>query len=202
MRRLVIFTIGHSTRPIDVFIRLLKAHGVQRVVDVRTIPRSRHNPQFNRDQLSPALHRAKVHYRYMPGLGGLRHARPDSANTAWRNASFRGYADHMQTSEFKDSLARCIALARQERVVLMCAEAVPWRCHRSLIADALAARGIETREITSGIRTRPHEPTPWARIQGTQITYPGPTCDPSTSAPPAVRSAATGSAAPGAPRRR
>src|SRR5450759_1034641 len=115
---LLIFTIGHSTRPIDVFIRLLKAHGVQRVVDVRTIPRSRHNPQFNRDQLSPALHRAKIHYRYMPGLGGLRHARPDSPNTGWRNVSFRGYADYMQTSAFEESLAHCIELAKRERVVL------------------------------------------------------------------------------------
>jgi uncharacterized protein (DUF488 family) len=174
MTPLMIFTIGHSTRPIDVFVRLLRAHGVQRVVDVRTIPRSRHNPQFNRDQLSPALHRAKIHYRHMPGLGGLRHSLPDSANAGWRNASFRGYADYMQTPEFEDSLARCIDLAKQERVVLMCAESVPWRCHRSLIADAMLARGIEVREITSGIRARPHELTPWARVKGTQVTYPSP----------------------------
>lgn len=167
-----VFTIGHSTRPIEAFVRLLKAHGVQRVVDVRTIPRSEHNPQFNRDQLSPALHRARIHYRHMPGLGGLRHARPDSANTGWRNASFRGYADYMQTEEFQDSLARCIELAKRERVALMCAEAVPWRCHRSLIADALLARGIEVREIASGIRTRPHSLTPWACVMGTQVTYP------------------------------
>jgi uncharacterized protein (DUF488 family) len=170
--RPIIFTIGHSTRPIDVFIRLLKAHGVQRVIDVRTIPRSRHNPQFNRVQLSPALHRARIHYTHMPGLGGLRHSRADSANTAWRNASFRGYADYMQTLEFADSLARCIDLAKQERVALMCAESVPWRCHRSLIADALLARGIETSEIASAVRTRPHELTPWVRVQGTQVTYP------------------------------
>jgi uncharacterized protein (DUF488 family) len=170
--RPIIFTIGHSTRPIDVFIRLLKAHGVQRVVDVRTIPRSRHNPQFSRVQLSPALHRARMHYTHMPGLGGLRHARAGSTNTAWLNASFRGYADYMQTPEFADSLARCIDFAKQERVALMCAESVPWRCHRSLIADALLARGIEASEITSGVRTRPHELTPWARVQGTQVTYP------------------------------
>jgi uncharacterized protein (DUF488 family) len=168
----MIFTIGHSTRPIDVFIRLLKAHGVQRVVDVRTIPRSRHNPQFNRDQLSPALHRAKIHYRHMPGLGGLRRARPDSANAGWRNASFRGYADYMQTPEFEDSLEDCIDLAKQECVVLMCAEAVPWRCHRSLIADALLARGIKASEITSRLRTRPHSLTPFARVKETHVTYP------------------------------
>ena len=169
----VMFTIGHSTRPIEEFVRLLKAHGVQRVIDVRTIPRSRHNPQFNRDQLSPALHRARIHYRHMAGLGGLRHARPDSINTGWRNASFRGYADYMQTPEFDDSLRRCVDLAKRERVVLMCAEAVPWRCHRSLIADALLVRGIAVSEITSGVRARPHVLTPWARVTGTRLTYPG-----------------------------
>ena len=137
-----------------------------------TIPRSRHNPQFNRDQLSPALHRARIHYRHMPGLGGLRRARRDSTNLGWRNASLRGYADYMQTSAFRKNLDRCIALAKRERVVLMCAEAVPWRCHRSLIADALLARGIEASEIASRIRTRPHSLTPWARVTGTQVTYP------------------------------
>ena len=172
MTPLVVFTIGHSTRTRQDFIRLLKAHEVQRVIDVRTIPRSRHNPQFNRDQLSPALHGARIHYRHMPGLGGLRRARRDSTNTGWRNASFRGYADHMQTSMFRESLDQCIELAKRERVVLMCAEAVPWRCHRSLIADALLARGIKAREITSGIRTRPHSLTPWARVNRTQVTYP------------------------------
>ena len=172
MTPLTIFTIGHSTRPINEFIRLLKAHGVQRVVDVRRIPRSRHNPQFNREQLSPALHRRKIHYRHAPGLGGLRRSRPDSANAGWRNASFRGYADYMQTAAFDDSLKGCIDLAKQERVVLMCAEAVPWRCHRSLIADALLARGINAREITSRIRTRPHSLTSFARVKGTHVTYP------------------------------
>ena len=170
--RLLIFTIGHSTRPIEAFVRLLKAHGVQRVIDVRTIPRSRHNPQFNRDELSPALHRVRIHYRHLAGLGGLRHARPDSINAGWRNASFRGYADYMQTQEFDDSLRRCIDLAKRERVVLMCAEAVPWRCHRSLIADALLARGIAVSEITSGVRAQPHVLTPWARLKGTKLTYP------------------------------
>jgi uncharacterized protein (DUF488 family) len=171
--RPVMFTIGHSTRPITVFVRLLKAHGVQRVVDVRTIPKSRHNPQFNRDQLSPALHRARIHYTHMAGLGGLRHARPDSINMGWRNASFRGYADYMQTPEFDENLRRCLDLAGRERVVLMCAEAVPWRCHRSLIADALLVRGIVVSEITSGVRAKPHVLTPWARVKGTRLTYPG-----------------------------
>jgi uncharacterized protein (DUF488 family) len=174
MSPLAVFTIGHSTRPIDVFIHLLKAHGVKRVIDVRTMPRSQHNPQFDRTALSSALHRAKLHYRHMPGLGGLRRPRPDSTNTGWRNPSFRGYADYMQTAAFEESLARCLELARQEPVVLMCAEAVPWRCHRSLIADALLARGIDVREIASGIRARPHSLTPWARVEGTHVTYPGP----------------------------
>ena len=168
----MVFTIGHSTRPFEAFVRLLKAHGVQRVIDVRTIPRSRHNPQFNRDQLSPALHRVRIHYRHLAGLGGLRHARPDSINAGWRNASFRGYADYMQTQEFDDSLRRCIDLAKRERVVLMCAEAVPWRCHRSLIADALLARGIAVSEISSGVRAQPHALTPWACLKGTTLTYP------------------------------
>jgi uncharacterized protein (DUF488 family) len=172
MTSLVVFTIGHSTRALEEFIRLLKAHDVRRVIDVRTIPRSRHNPQFNRDQLSPALHSARLHYRHMPGLGGLRHAQRDSVNAGWRNAGFRGYADYMQTSAFEESLAECIDLATCERVVLMCAEAVPWRCHRSLIADALLVRGIDVREIASGIRTRAHALTPWALVNGTTITYP------------------------------
>ena len=170
----VILTIGHSTRSIAEFLRLLTAHRVQGLIDVRTIPRSRHNPQFNRSELSPVLRRAGIHYRHMPGLGGLRHARRGSRNTGWRNASFRGYADYMQTAPFRKSLDRVIERAQCERVVLMCAEAVPWRCHRSLIADALLARGIPASEITSGVRARPHVMTPFAQIVGTELTYPGP----------------------------
>jgi uncharacterized protein (DUF488 family) len=168
-----VFTIGHSTRPIDEFIHLLTAHGVQRLVDVRTIPQSRHNPQFGRDQLSASLENARIHYTHIPGLGGLRRPRKDSTNTGWRNASFRGYADYMQTPDFEESLNRCIELANVEPVVLMCAESVPWRCHRSLIADALLARGIDVREITSAKEARPHALTPWARVEGTKVTYPG-----------------------------
>lgn len=181
--RLKIFTIGHSTRPIDAFVRLLQAHGVRRVLDVRTIPRSRHNPQFNRDQLSPALHRRRIHYRHMPGLGGLRRPRPGSTNTGWRNASFRGYADYMQTAAFDESLKACMDLAKQECVVLMCAEAVPWRCHRSLIADALLARGIQASEITSRVRSRPHAMTPFACVTGTHVTYPAVRKTPSSTVP-------------------
>jgi len=169
---LVIMTIGHSTRPVAELIHLLKAHDAKRLADVRTIPRSRHNPQFNRDQLSAALHSARLHYTYMPGLGGFRHARPDSLNAGWHNASFRGYADYMQTPEFKKNLDALIELAKHEKTAIMCAEAVPWRCHRSLIADALLARGIEVREITSATRTRIHALTPWGHVNGTQVTYP------------------------------
>jgi uncharacterized protein (DUF488 family) len=167
-----IFTIGHSTRTIDAFIRLLSAHGVERLVDIRTIPRSAHNPQFNRDALARALRRAGMRYTHLSGLGGLRHPRRDSMNTGWRNAGFRGYADYMQTAAFRTSLDRCIRLASQSPVALMCAEAVPWRCHRSLVADALIVRGLAVSEIASGVRARPHALTPWAEVDGVAITYP------------------------------
>jgi uncharacterized protein (DUF488 family) len=168
-----VFTIGHSTRPVDDFITLLTAHGVQRLIDVRTVPQSRHNPQFGRDQLSSSLEDAGIQYTHMPGLGGLRRPRKDSLNIGWRNASFRGYADYMQTPAFEESLKRAIELATDERIALMCAEAVPWRCHRSLIADALIARGVDVREIISTTDTRAHALTPWARVEGTRVTYPG-----------------------------
>lgn len=172
MTPLTVFTVGHSTRTIEEFVHLLKAHGIQRVIDVRSIPRSRHNPQFNRDQLPAVLQRFGIDYGHMPGLGGRRHARRDSSNTGWRNVSFRGYADYMETPAFKESLNRCIALAHDDRVALMCAEAVPWRCHRSLIADALLARGMEVSDITSAMQVRPYSLTSWARIRGADVTYP------------------------------
>jgi uncharacterized protein (DUF488 family) len=153
-------------------MRLLQAHGVQRLVDVRTMPRSRHNPQFNQHELSPALDRAGMHYTHIAGLGGLRRATRDSPNTGWRNASFRGYADYMQTAAFRESLDECVELATRERAALMCAEAVPWRCHRSLIADALTVRGIPTYEIVSLANTRLHTLTPWAVVNGADVTYP------------------------------
>ena len=165
-------TIGHSTRPAKEFIQILKAHQVRRLVDVRTVPRSGHNPQFNRSELSTSLHSARLHYRYMPGLGGFRRADRDSLNTGWHNASFRGFADYMQTPEFRKNLDHLIALAESERTAIMCAEAVPWRCHRSLIADALLAWGIEVREITSATRSQTHTLTPWGKIDGMQVTYP------------------------------
>ena len=168
----VVFTVGHSTRPIADFLALLRAHGVRLVADVRTVPRSRHNPQFNQDALRKELRRAHIGYRHMKGLGGLRHPRKDSPNGAWRNASFRGFADYMQTEEFTENLERLIELAGKRPTALMCAEAVPWRCHRSLIADALVARRIPVEELSSLSSTRPHKLTPWARVRGKRVTYP------------------------------
>jgi uncharacterized protein (DUF488 family) len=167
-----VLTVGHSTRPIGDFIVLLQAHGVQRVVDVRTVPKSRRNPQFGQDLLPGALAAAGIGYTHMPALGGLRRPRGDSPNAGWRNASFRGYADHMQTPQFSEALEAVIALGKEQRVALMCAEAVPWRCHRSLIADALLVRGIPSEDIASATRLTPHKLTAFARVQGTQITYP------------------------------
>jgi uncharacterized protein (DUF488 family) len=168
----LVMTIGHSTHTLDGFIRLVQAHGATCVVDVRTVPRSRHNPQFNKASLPRSLSKAGLGYVHAPGLGGLRHANRDSANVGWRNASFRGYADYMQTPEFAQSLDELIRLANQGRVVLMCAEAVPWRCHRSLIADALLVRGIRTEDIMSATRRQVHTLTPFAKVRGTVITYP------------------------------
>ncbi|MGA2061259.1 MAG: DUF488 domain-containing protein [Thermoguttaceae bacterium] len=168
----IVLMIGHSTRTLDEFIGLLQTHGVTRVVDVRTVPRSWHNPQFNKDSLPRALKKVGMKYMHMPRLGGLRHARRDSVNSGWCNASFRGYADYMQTPEFAQSLEELICLANQEQIVLMCAEAVPWRCHRSLIADALLVRGIRTEDIMSPTRRRVHTLIPFAEVQGTTITYP------------------------------
>ena len=168
----LVMTIGHSTRTIEEFIGLLQAHAVSRVVDVRTVPRSWHNPQFNKDSLPDSLKKVGLGYVHIPGLGGLRHAKPDSINMGWRNSSFRGYADYMQTPEFEQSLDELIQLARQEQVVIMCAEAVPWRCHRSLIADALLVRGIRTADIMSATRRPVHTLTPFAKVRGTTITYP------------------------------
>jgi uncharacterized protein (DUF488 family) len=168
----VILTLGHSTRPLADFIALLNAHAVSLIVDVRTVPRSRHNPQFNKDALPGSLKKAGVGYVHMAGLGGLRHAKTDSLNIGWRNASFRGYADYMQTPEFEEQIESLIQMANEHRIALMCAEAVPWRCHRSLIADALTVRGIRTEDIMSLTQRRLHTLTPFAHVRGTKVTYP------------------------------
>jgi uncharacterized protein (DUF488 family) len=170
---LSIFTIGHSTHPIEEFVDILQAHGVEQLADVRIIPKSRHNPQFNREALDATLTAHGISYTHMPGLGGLRHPRKDSINTAWKNASFRGYADYMQTPEFSKSLLLLIEFAAKSQTVIMCAEAVPWRCHRSLIADALLARGIAVEDILSKSQRKPHAFTSYARIDGESVTYPG-----------------------------
>lgn len=167
-----VLTIGHSTHPIDEFIGMLRANGVELVADVRTIPKSRHNPQFGEDELRGSLPEAGIEYRRLEGLGGLRHTTKDSVNGAWRNASFRGYADYMQTAAFDDALAGLIELARSKTVAVMCAEAVPWRCHRSLIGDALLARGIKVDDIMSATSTKPHDMTRFAHVDGTRVTYP------------------------------
>jgi len=168
----VVLTIGHSTHTLEAFICLLQEYGVQRVVDVRTIPRSRHVPQFNREELPRNLRAVGISYVHVPGLGGLRRKLADSLNTGWRNPSFRGFADYMQTEEFNDCVRELIELARTERIALMCAEAVPWRCHRSLIADALSVRGVQVKHILSSTSLQDHKITPWARVDGILITYP------------------------------
>ncbi len=170
--QVVLFTIGHSTRPIEEFVALLKAHGIERVVDVRTIPRSRRNPQFGIEVLPQTLGAAGIDYLHLSTLGGLRHPRPDSTNTGWRNASFRGYADYMQTKEFEKALDELIVLGRKRPSAIMCAEAVPWRCHRSLIADALTVRGLPVKHITGPTKASPHRLTPFAKVEGTRILYP------------------------------
>jgi len=156
---------------------MLQAHGVQLLVDVRTVPRSRHNPQFNLENLPASLAPAGIEHVHMPGLGGLRHARKDSMNTGWRNDSFRGYADYMQTPEFAKNIDELLALDKDRRVAVMCAESVPWRCHRSLIADALTARGIPVQHIMSATKANPHKLTSFARVEGERVTYPSPEAD-------------------------
>ena len=169
---LTIFTIGHSTHPIEHFIEVLQANGIMQLIDIRTIPKSRRNPQFNSDALAKSLRGAHIRYIHMKDLGGLRHPKRDSVNTGWRNDSFRGYADYMQTEKFAAALARAIDLAKERPTALMCAEAVPWRCHRSLVSDALIVRGIRVLEIISSAAPKEHTLTPFARVRGARITYP------------------------------
>ena len=167
-----ILTVGHSTRLIDEFIELLRQHGIERLVDIRTIPRSRRNPQFNSEALAKSVEDAGIGYVHFKELGGLRHPRPDSLNTGWRNAGFRGYADYMRTAEFEKGLQRLLRLGEGKRCVVMCAEAVPWRCHRSLLSDALVARGVPVEHILSGSRRDVHSITPFARVENGRVTYP------------------------------
>jgi uncharacterized protein (DUF488 family) len=167
-------TIGHSNRPLPDFLQMLQAHAVQLLADVRTVPRSRYNPQFNRETLPASLAAVSIDYRHLPGLGGLRHPRKDSTNTGWRNDSFRGYADYMQTPEFDQALDELLAIAADRQVVIMCAESVPWRCHRSMIADALTARGVPVFHIMSAAKANPHKLTSFARVENGRVRYPSP----------------------------
>lgn len=167
-----IFTIGHSTREIDEFIELLTAHKITQLVDIRTIPKSRHNPQYMQNTLKKNLKKHKIEYVYVSKLGGLRPAVKNSINDAWRNKSFRNYADYMQTDEFKQGLNELVTLSQKASTAIMCAEAVPWRCHRSLVSDALLVRNIPVEEIISSGNTRPHTMTSFAVVEGTKVHYP------------------------------
>jgi uncharacterized protein (DUF488 family) len=167
-----IYAVGHSTRTAEELVELLHAHGVETLADIRTVPRSRTNPQFNRDALPRTLAAAGLRYAHLPRLGGLRRPRPDSPNAAWRNTSFRGYADYMLTEDFAQGLEELRLLAQEGPVAIMCAEALRWRCHRSLVADALYARGVQALHITSRTRAEPHRLTPFAELHGRQVLYP------------------------------
>lgn len=173
-----LWTIGHSTRPTADFLKLLQSHGIEHLVDVRTIPRSRHNPQFNTESLVHSLARVGISYRQVVGLGGLRKAKKGSANVGWLNASFRGYADYMQTEQFWTALEDLIASSNDKNKAIMCAEAVPWRCHRSLIADALVSRSCEVRHIMTEIKADLHQLTSFAKLDHGMIQYPDPEATP------------------------
>jgi len=166
-------TIGHSNRALAELIAMLRAHGVEALVDIRTVPKSRHNPQFNTEAMPAPLAEAGIEYIHLPALGGLRHARKDSTNTGWKNLSFRGYADYMQTPEFAAGIDQLLAIDARKKAAVMCAEAVPWRCHRSLVADALTARGVPVWHIMSAEKKNPHKLTSFARVEDGRVTYPG-----------------------------
>jgi uncharacterized protein (DUF488 family) len=169
-----VLTIGHSTRTIEDFTNLLLAHGVHLIVDIRTIPRSRRNPQFNEDTLAASLKESGIDYVRLKELGGLRRPKKDSPNMGWRNESFRGFADYMQTPDFEAGINELIQLARESIVAIMCAEALPWRCHRSLVADALLVRGVKVEHIMTLKKTTEQSMTKWAKVDGKRITYPEP----------------------------
>ncbi|MBI4400727.1 MAG: DUF488 domain-containing protein [Nitrospirae bacterium] len=170
----VIWTIGHSTRAIEEFLKLLLVHGIRLLVDVRAIPYSRRNPQFNADVLAKSLVEAGLKYRHLAALGGRRKSRPDSPNVGWRSAGFRGYADYMQTEPFRQGLEELMMCAKTTPTAIMCAEAVPWRCHRQLIADALVSRGWTVRHILAANKAEAHSLTPFAKLDHGTLIYPAP----------------------------
>lgn len=165
-------TIGHSTRTLEEFTEMLKTYAVTLVVDVRTVPHSRHNPQFNKEALPDHLKLLNIKYIHLPEIGGLRHTTRNSINLALENASFRGYADYMQTKDFTEALLKVVALARENRLVLMCAEALPWKCHRILIGDALVARHMKVLHIISKTHTITHQLNELAQVDGFKVSYP------------------------------
>lgn len=171
-RRMRIYTIGHSTRPIEEFTGVLRAYDIEELVDIRTVPKSRHNPQFHIDSLRETIPAAGFGYRHLESLGGLRHSRKDSPNMGWRNTSFRGYADYMGTPEFAAGIDELLAIASERTTAIMCAEAVPWRCHRSLVGDALLVRGIDVLDIFDERKATPERLTRFAVVNGLTITYP------------------------------
>src|SRR3978361_1141531 len=168
----LVCTIGHSNRPIEEFIDLLRRNDIECVLDIRTVPKSRHNPQFGQDVLPASLAEAGIAYQHLAGLGGLRHPRHDLPNGGGRDTTFRSYADYMQTAEFAENVEAVVNLARTTRCVLMCAESVPWRCHRSMVADALAVRGVRVEHIVNKQQRHAHGLTPFAHVDGTRISYP------------------------------
>ena len=170
---MTIFTIGHSTRSLDDFVALLHAHHIAQLADVRTVPKSRRHPHFAGDALAVSLPGAGIAYRHLPALGGLRKPRRDSTNTAWRNEGFRGYADYMQSKAFGAAIDDLMQWAAPAPTAVMCAEAVWWRCHRQLIADALVARGVTVRHIQTPTSAPEHKLTEFARVEGVEVVYPG-----------------------------
>ncbi|MBP9852820.1 MAG: hypothetical protein QG629_862 [Patescibacteria group bacterium] len=170
-----VFTIGHSTRPVEEFIELLQQNKIRRLVDIRTMPRSRHNPQYEQTALEKTLPKHGIAYLYMPQLGGLRPKAKDSKNMGWHNESFRNYADYMQTDQFTKAIEELVALANENPTAIMCAEAVPWRCHRSLVGDALLVRRMKVCDIMSPKTVQPHKMTSFAVVEGRNITYPSDT---------------------------
>lgn len=183
---MIVYTIGHSTRSAADFVALLEREGVRRLVDIRTFPGSRKFPHFNQDALAATLGAHGIAYEHQPALGGRRRPSPDAPPSAWRNEGFRGYAEYMRTPAFHAALDALIAEAAREPLAVMCSEAVPWRCHRNLVSDALAARGVDVRHITEGRLAR-HAITPFAVVREGEVTYPPPDDAAESRRPPSDR---------------
>jgi uncharacterized protein (DUF488 family) len=171
--KLEIWTVGHSTRPLEELVEALRSFEIKVLADVRSFPASRRYPQFNKEQLKASLAAAGIEYQHFPELGGRRRVRPDSLNVSWRNESFRGYADYMETNNFREGIAHFLDVAHVSRTAIMCAEAVWWRCHRSLISDYLKAKGVEVMHIMAPGKSEAHPFTSAARIVNGELSYRG-----------------------------